>query len=443
MAVYSSGKRIGYSYSSQKEVDGLTEVTEIMRLRVRLLDSAQEIDTRAEYVLDGYRIEEFEYEFKSPSGVTRAEGVRRGGELQIKIKSVSEERELDFPASVPLIPPSMLPKWLAGQKSEPGQSYNALIFDPALIITGSGQKSMNAVNSIAGAEMVDVPFLGSFETVKVVTALPDIEFTTWITDKGEAIKQIFPPSMTAYKDTKSNIMETELSEWDVAATTSIPSDTRLGNARDLSYMKVRIEGVGSDGGFDFSDGYRQSWDGRTVEIKSGEPSGINTYKLPYGGDKFRKYLKADELVQSTHMKIISKSREILDGETDSLRAASKINDWVYANLKKKGSATIPSALDVLRTGEGDCNEHSALFAALARASGIPTKTVSGTLYIDGRFYYHAWNEVFVGEWVAADPTFGQLPADATHIKFIEGDLEKSSRIMKVVGKINLRILEAS
>ena len=442
-AVYSSGRRVGYSYTSIKKAEGRTEVAETMKLRVKMLDSVQEIDTSARYVLDGYRINEFDYAFKSPSGTTSSEGLRRGDKLHIKIKSLSGEGELDFPASGPLIPPSMLPEWLAGQTLEPGSSYNVLLFDPAMIIMGSGPESLNSVSKITDTEIVDVPYLGSFKTVKVVSVLPDMEFTTWITSDGEVIKQTFPPGMTAYKDTKSNIMDTGLTEWDVAAATSIPSDTELKNARKLKYMKVRIEGIGSDAGFDFNDGYRQSSDGRIIEIKSGGVSGINTYMLPYGDADFSNYLKTDELVQSGDREIILKSKEILDGETNSLRAASRINDWVYDNLKKTGSATIPSALDVLRAGEGDCNEHSALFAALARAAGIPTKTVSGTLYIDGRFYYHAWNEVFVGEWVAADPTFGQFPADATHIKFIEGDLAKSSRIMKVVGKINLKILEAS
>jgi hypothetical protein len=51
--------------------------------------------------------------------------------------------------------------------------------------------------------------------------------------------------------------------------------------------------------------------------------------------------------------------------------------------------------------------------------------------------------VYVGEWVAVDPTFGQVPADATHLKLVEGDLNKTSVIMNAAGKINLKILEAS
>jgi hypothetical protein len=49
----------------------------------------------------------------------------------------------------------------------------------------------------------------------------------------------------------------------------------------------------------------------------------------------------------------------------------------------------------------------------------------------------------VGSWIAVDPTLGQVPADASHIKFIEGDLSKTFEIIKVVGNIRLEIKDAS
>jgi transglutaminase-like putative cysteine protease len=98
---------------------------------------------------------------------------------------------------------------------------------------------------------------------------------------------------------------------------------------------------------------------------------------------------------------------------------------------------------VLETRKGDCNEHGTLFTALARAAGIPTKLVLGLVFLDGKFYYHAWNEAFVGKWIAIDPTFGQFPADASHIKFVEGNLNKSAEILRLVGKIELDVVEAS
>lgn len=122
-------------------------------------------------------------------------------------------------------------------------------------------------------------------------------------------------------------------------------------------------------------------------------------------------------------------------------AAKKINNWVYKNIKKTPVVSIPSALDVLATMEGDCNEHTALFAALARSVGLPVKINVGLAYMEGSFYYHAWPSVFVGFWVDMDPTFGQDIADAAHIKFIDGDINRQLDIVRLIGKIKLEVID--
>jgi hypothetical protein len=56
------------------------------------------------------------------------------------------------------------------------------------------------------------------------------------------------------------------------------------------------------------------------------------------------------------------------------------------------------------------------------------------------FVYHAWTEVYVGEWRALDPTFGQEIVDATHIKLAEGGYEGSVKLMEFIGKVKIDIL---
>jgi hypothetical protein len=65
------------------------------------------------------------------------------------------------------------------------------------------------------------------------------------------------------------------------------------------------------------------------------------------------------------------------------------------------------------------------------------------VYLDGSFYYHAWVEIYLGKWIAVDPTMNQLPADATHIKFVEGELDKQLLLLSIVGKIAVDVLEYS
>jgi len=77
----------------------------------------------------------------------------------------------------------------------------------------------------------------------------------------------------------------------------------------------------------------------------------------------------------------------------------------------------------------------------ARAAGLPARVVAGVVYLDGAFYYHAWSEVWLGRWIAADPVFHQFPADATHIKFVEGGPEEHLALLKIIGKIGMEIVE--
>ncbi len=442
-SIYSGGERIGYIYNSTAESDGITVVTEQEKLKVKLLDVVQEIETDSDYSLKGYERISFTFDFKSPEGDVHGTGVREGDSIAMKIKTISGESETHLRLEGDVIPPSMLPKWLAGKDLKPGREYQVVVLDPSYIVMGAAADDLVSVHKVAGWEEVDIPSRGIIDAWRIDSKMMNTRYTTWITDDGEMLKQELFLGMIALRDTKENIISRALSDWDITEQTSIPSNVPIDNARGIKYMKARIEGIGPDDGLHMADGYRQFSDGDILEIKSSDIFDIEAYKLPYVGNEFKSYLSADSSSQSGDMVIIAMSEKILDGEIDSLKAASKINKWVFRNLKKKGTASFPNAKDVLRTRSGDCNEHAALFTAFSRAAGIPTKTVSGTIYIDGRFYYHAWNEVYVGEWVAVDPTFGQMPADATHIKLVEGDLSKSSCIMNIVGKINLKIIESS
>ena len=89
---------------------------------------------------------------------------------------------------------------------------------------------------------------------------------------------------------------------------------------------------------------------------------------------------------------------------------------------------------------GDCNEHAVLLAALARAAGIPAKIEAGLVYLNGRFYYHAWNLLYLGKWITADSLFNQIPADVTHIRLTSGESSQQFDIINVIGRIKLRII---
>ena len=122
-------------------------------------------------------------------------------------------------------------------------------------------------------------------------------------------------------------------------------------------------------------------------------------------------------------------------------ASLAIAQWLYDNIDKEMRGTIPSAVEVFKTMKGDCNEHSTLFAAMARSIGIPATICSGLVYQGDGFYYHAWNEVYVGgRWLPIDVTLDRFEMDAAHIRLAVGSLDSMADIVKLIGNIDVEII---
>ncbi len=125
-----------------------------------------------------------------------------------------------------------------------------------------------------------------------------------------------------------------------------------------------------------------------------------------------------------------------------MAAAERLAAWVHGNLDKRITLSVPSARQVLEARRGDCNEHTVLYVALARAAGLPARTAAGLVYVDGTFYYHAWPEVYLDGWVAVDPTFNQFPADAAHLRFTVGGLARQVELVRLIGRLTLDVVAA-
>ncbi|HEV2751170.1 MAG TPA: transglutaminase-like domain-containing protein, partial [Gemmatimonadales bacterium] len=151
-------------------------------------------------------------------------------------------------------------------------------------------------------------------------------------------------------------------------------------------------------------------------------------------------LAPEPLIQSDDPRVLAQARQIVGGERDPARAARLITDWVAREVARQAGAQVPGAVQVLGRRGGDCNEHTVLYVALARAAGIPARTAAGLLYVGGRFYYHAWAEVYLGDWVAVDPTLGQFPADAAHLRVTTGGLARQMELLRLTGSLKLEVL---
>jgi hypothetical protein len=227
---------------------------------------------------------------------------------------------------------------------------------------------------------------------------------------------------------------------DVLETTAIAASKRLRGS--MGRLRVRLAGV-SLAGFTL-DGGRQSFNRDTLIITR-EPTQnlLARYRTITDGPLRRQMseLRPEPFLESEHDEIKEMAFHIARGSRDPRVVAQRLNQWVHDSVKKEVTLGIPSALHVLRTRRGDCNEHAQLYVALARAVGIPARVVAGLALVDGKFYYHAWPEVMLRGWVAVDPTFGQFPADAAHLRFVSGGLTRQAELLRLVGGLSIDVLD--
>ena len=136
---------------------------------------------------------------------------------------------------------------------------------------------------------------------------------------------------------------------------------------------------------------------------------------------------ANDWLQSDSPQIRELAQRIVGKSKSDRRRMQKLKEFVGGHIDNKGLGIgYASALETLKTREGDCTEHAVLLAALARSLDIPARVATGMVYADrfaGRnrvFVPHAWVQAWIdGRWISYDAALGHF--DSTHIALALGD----------------------
>ncbi len=150
---------------------------------------------------------------------------------------------------------------------------------------------------------------------------------------------------------------------------------------------------------------------------------------PAGKVDIASFTESTSMLDTRDEVVIDLVKRALDGVTeDPVKRAEVLRRFVYRHVRTKSLGVgFASASEVARSCEGDCTEHGTLLAAMLRVDGIPSRVVSGLVYVDSFagaesvFGYHMWTQALLtieGEprWVDLDATLpGSLDYDATHI----------------------------
>ena len=281
---------------------------------------------------------------------------------------------------------------------------------------------------------------------RVETRFAGITTRSWITDVGEVVREESPTGLLVVRETPERAQalavpgqfQSDLLE---AAALVPSSPTRIDDPTTVQLLRVRLSPLE---GFVEADlqGAGQIRDGDVIEVHEAlelEPgpreAGLERYREP------------EPLIESDAPVLRAEAERLVQTAADAPRArAETLLREVHALLEKKPTVSLPSALEVLKTRVGDCNEHTTLYVAMARSLGIPARIAVGLVYLRGAFYYHAWAEVWLDEdggglWLPVDPTLNQFPADATHVRLARGGLDRQAAILGLVGQAELAVLD--
>jgi hypothetical protein len=406
------------------------------------------------------RVQEFTVSIDAESSPIRATGRVEGDSILVLAIATEPGVQADtqrIPLSGPILLPTLIPLAIAlGDPPKVGKTYELPMFDPVGLTPKTVAFRVTAESSFV------VHDSATFDTgrnrwnsvlpVQVrgwrIAGEGASTFSGWIDEQGRVLRtsqlgfelQRLPYEV-AFENWRMESLErgsAVTSDRDVLETTAIGANKRL--RRAVPRLRVRLSGVDLNG-FDL-EGARQRLRGDTLTITREPDSALLAkYTLPMGGQRLmRSFTRAEPLIQTGHPEILQTMQRIVGTEHNPRVAAERIARWVNDSIKERITFGIPSALQVLRSRTGDCNEHTQLYVALARAAGIPTRIAAGLAYIDGRFYYHAWPEVYLNGWVAVDPTFGQFPADAAHLRFTIGGLERQAELLRLMGNLEIDVL---
>jgi hypothetical protein len=402
------------------------------RMRLQLLGKATDLELDGEVwrPVESPRLELL-FTVRSAEHHFEIEGVVADGEMRGKVTSAGEVLPLEFPVGSELLLDSGLGAALRFPVLEVGEQYEMDSFDPLTLSKGTARVRCVAREVLKLEE-------GSVETLRLEVESGGFESLAWVDEHGEVVRAETPVGLVIERlpgPPPEALAERAVGGDDLLALTAVrPSGPRpYRGAQELVLALGGIEGLEPP-----SDGTQQALGDGRFRIRPGaalaEPAPVDAAE----------HLGSDAFIQTDHPRIIERAWQIVGGEEDPRARALAIQEWVFTRIDKEAVLSLPSALEILEQRRGDCNEHTVLYTALARAAGIPTRIAIGLVWsdeLDG-FYYHAWPEVLLdGSWLWLDPTLGQAPADATHLKLLNGGIERWPRLVPYLGRLEIEVLE--
>jgi hypothetical protein len=420
-----NGERIGFARRELRAVPGAPgryEIESEAAIRLKFLGIDKRINLRSlDRVRDDLTLESFRYEHEIDGSRLQVEGRLSEGLLAFTVKAAGGNEERRIPVKGKLYPSSAMALLPPLQGMAVGRQYRYPVFHGETQTVAAAEQDVQAWET-------STLFEGA--AFRVATRLLGLDTTTWLDARGRPVfelglRGVMISALEDEPTARRYLVEATLNKQDALVDFSLVRAGPLPGPRRLARMAIAFESL--PGGFTLPSEGGQRCGGTRCVIDRAAPLAQ--------GDPAR-YLRATLAAPSNLGEVVELSRKILQGTVDVDHKISNLLLWMDANIAKEAVDAF-TAVDVLRNRRAECQGHAYLFAALARAAGIPTRIVNGLAYSEahGGFLFHTWNEAWIAGrgWRPVDATFGQPHADATHLKLLEG--ESPGELLPLVGLI--------
>ncbi|MGE0812367.1 MAG: transglutaminase family protein [Vicinamibacterales bacterium] len=437
--VYYRGEKVGFTVGQVVPAGDGFELHEDGRLQMSLLGATTPaVITTTARVDRAFALRSFDFSLDPGTGPLAIRGQVDGLTLTLEIGSGAgvrtERRHLAEPPALML----NVARRLAGAGLAAGTVHRVLVFDPATL-------SNQPVTLRVHDREVVVNGGRPIPAFKVDLEYAGLTTTAWITDTGAIVREESPLGLVTVRESRDQAMATAVparvrADMLEAAAIVPVMKTPIDEPRDVTRLTLALDGADLSG-FALAGG-TQRWEGGVLQLT--DP---RTLTAAAADPDVAGFLQPETLIESDDPDIQAEARRIVADARDPRARAERLVRAVNAMLDKKPTVSLPSAREVLRTKVGDCNEHTALYVALARAAGLPARIDVGLALVRGAFYYHAWPEVYIDEgsgrgyWLPVDPTFNQFPADTTHVRLLRGGLDQQTKILPLLGRLTIAVTD--
>lgn len=445
MGAYVGEAKIGYvSFKvDAAEFGGIRgyRIASVMSNRLTVLGAdLSQLVTTVVYTDSNYNPLKEEFEMSSGGKTTRVSAVFGKQTIECVISSGDgrSTKSVPIPEGASLVGDAMFA--VIDPEPRVGHEYSLHYFNPLTLAVDDLKIRIDRREkvTIGGTE---------YDTYVLESTSPMGAMTVWQAAGGDVVQVKAVAGITMVRQSKEEaISGISGTTEDFAVLTSVKPNRSIESPRQARALDIILSGFDDPRSVP-SDSRQKARevadkpDAVRIHITAREFDPKKPQALPIRKPDLREHLASTPYIDHDVGAVGAQARTIVGEEKNAYKACAAIRAWLHANLRSRADIGITrSASDVLKSKVGVCRDYAILFAALARSAGVPTKLAAGLVYLDGAFYYHAWVECYVGEWVPFDATQPSNFVDATHIKLAEGDAASMFGLARVIGSLRAEIM---